>query len=221
MFEAIAWPLGMVLSITAVTIILRPAFLRLVDRTRSISPTKGIDATPSGQLASGDANSGGQAADVDPQAVREAITTIEGATGGLDTPAAQIIGIVLDQYIDTIPLPDRQAVFRRIAAKAMSTTWFERANFNIYGSQIRVLMALNTGGTVDVSKLRPWYTWGAGKWPELYERDGEVYAFEQWVSYLSRWNLVRIDGDSVQITTLGQEFLKHIIDMNYSFERRG
>ncbi|MCZ8076013.1 MAG: hypothetical protein O9341_17985, partial [Paucibacter sp.] len=52
----------------------------------------------------------------------------------------------------------------------------------------------------------------------------EIYAtrsFEQWIGYLVNINLVRIDGDSYDITQHGSDFLKYLVDARLAHDRNG
>ena len=84
---------------------------------------------------------------------------------------------------------------------------FEMLYRNIWGSQIKMLEALNcqTNGFARET-LKLFYDEAVRRYPEAYV----VYTFEQWLEFLRGWLLVTEDTMQYKITVRGREFLLYL-----------
>jgi hypothetical protein len=81
----------------------------------------------------------------------------------------------------------------------------------IYGSQIKLLQKLNSGGQFPKEKIKYFYDAAKDIWPDLYNN----YSFEQYMNFLSSAGLVVISSNGVvTLTSLGQDFLRFLIEDN-------
>lgn len=110
----------------------------------------------------------------------------------------------------TIEPAERLEFATRIAATALAALQFERMNYVIFGSQIQALQVLASMSSAAREELEP-----------LYEASGLLNrSFEQWLAFLLNFGACRnIDGDRIEITDFGREFLKHLIDQGYTTKR--
>ncbi|HMJ44397.1 MAG TPA: hypothetical protein VK522_19190 [Pseudolabrys sp.] len=96
----------------------------------------------------------------------------------------------------------------RHLAQSRLETVFERIYGAIFGSQILGLRALaNTGGgSVSKEEAIKFFDDVKSKYPEFYGKS----TFEDWISFLRSFELVRDNGNSVEITELGRDFLLYL-----------
>lgn len=109
-------------------------------------------------------------------------------------------------------------LYREVAINQISLT-FEKVYYAIYGSQIKTLQFLNE--TPDQfasgSALKVFYDSAKSDYPEFYQS----YGFENWTNFLIETVLVLREGKMYGITVRGHEFLKYLLEQNYSFVRSG
>jgi hypothetical protein len=107
---------------------------------------------------------------------------------------------------------DRERYLTRLAAMLTTLLIFERAWLTIYGSQIKLLHDLNTGGVKTHDQVRAYYDQGAQAYPDHYK----TVSFDQWTGYLKSWLLIRdYDVAHVEITIRGQDFLRYLVESRY------
>lgn len=92
--------------------------------------------------------------------------------------------------------------------KQLAATRLERHFYRVYGmifgSQVASLAALrNTGGTADIAALKKGFDTAKQNDPEFY---GD-YKFEDWLSFMTSNDLVKVEGDRVTIDPVGEDFL--------------
>ncbi|WP_421765391.1 hypothetical protein [Ekhidna sp.] len=86
---------------------------------------------------------------------------------------------------------------------------FEQVYHFIYGSQIKILIHLNSASGETVESLKFFYENAAKNNPELFKN----FPYQQYFDFLIKQELVIINDDqTVNITWLGRDFLKYIID---------
>jgi hypothetical protein len=78
---------------------------------------------------------------------------------------------------------------------------------SIFKSQIDALHELNTRGAMTADGLKPFYDAAAAAHREVYKN----YTFDGWLKYLVEQTLIRRDGQVIQITIRGKDFLKYIV----------
>jgi hypothetical protein len=118
---------------------------------------------------------------------------------------------------------ERERVLTRYLASSYLVSRFEAVYMGIFGSQLQAIQMLNQkpGVGMPTEAVEGWYKVGVAGYPELYGKNGEHYAFGQWLSYMYRWTLVTMVGTTVHITVAGQEFLKYIVQSSYSLDKTG
>jgi hypothetical protein len=94
------------------------------------------------------------------------------------------------------------------AIRHLALTRLERHFYRVYGmifgSQMLSLTVLrNTGGTAAMAALKRGFESAKQDDPEFY---GE-YKFEEWLSFMTSNDLIKVEGDSVTITPIGEDFL--------------
>lgn len=77
----------------------------------------------------------------------------------------------------------------------------------IFGSQLDALNELNTRGAMIADELRPFYDAAATANPDTYSN----YTFDSWLGFMIGQTLIRQDGNVIQITVRGKDFLKYIV----------
>jgi len=86
---------------------------------------------------------------------------------------------------------------------------FEWIYDNIFGSQIALLQALNSLGPHDNTIFNFYYAQAKKRYPEAYEG----FSLETYPKFLFSNNLIAVDNDQkIQISILGLDFLKYLID---------
>jgi len=104
---------------------------------------------------------------------------------------------------------DKEKVLIRALASTQLILQAERIYAGIWGSQVSVLRFLNgrTNGA-DISALRPFYDSAKDRYPDWYK----AQTFEKWLSYLTTFNIIKVDGSHAVITTAGRQFLRYMAD---------
>lgn len=116
----------------------------------------------------------------------------------------------------TSPGDRERALVRLLAGSAMFGI-FERTYNLIFGSQIRVLQAIN-GGPLPKRDIEPFYAAAKSASPSVYSN----YAFDQWLNFMISQKLIGvIDGNAVAITVRGREFLKYVIQEALPLNKHG
>jgi hypothetical protein len=77
---------------------------------------------------------------------------------------------------------------------------------SIFRSQIDLLQELNTHA-MTLEQVKPYYDAGAANNLKFYAK----YSFEQWLAYLRGQSVILQDGNVVQITVRGKDFLRHLV----------
>jgi hypothetical protein len=95
--------------------------------------------------------------------------------------------------------------------------FFEIAYANSFGSQLRALRLLSdTPNGVLLESLEQFYNEGVAQLPIAYSNR----TFNDWVSYLTMYQLALQEGTTIKMGPLGKELLKYIVDQNYSIQVR-
>lgn len=87
---------------------------------------------------------------------------------------------------------------------------------SIFKSQLEALNELNVRGATTAETLRPFYNRAAAANPDVYKN----YAFDSWLDFLMSHTLVRKDGNVIQITVRGKDFLKYLVQLGRSASDR-
>jgi hypothetical protein len=214
--EHFAWPI----CVCAVLLILGFTFLilhnkeigRLIDRTRSIGK-EGVQADAASALATTRQE---EAKETTPNtsAVDELLKTFDNQL--LVEQEAYITKLLNDGGVKKPE--DREQVLTRYLAWCYIVIRFESLFQSIFCSQLNALALLNSTAPdgLPFAALEPWYEVGKTAYPAIYTS----YTFDQWLGYMTRMVLIRsAEGDAtrVQITVLGREFLKYLVESGYSY----
>lgn len=127
----------------------------------------------------------------------------------------------VDKQIHSLGLAtesEKIAALVRVFAITRVELEFNNIAHIIFGSQLSLL--LNIAGTkfgVTHQDARLVFEQATKTYPELHENK----KFEDWFSYLPKSNLVVEDGDRIDITQYGKDFLKHLVDSRQAHQRYG
>lgn len=92
---------------------------------------------------------------------------------------------------------------------------FEQANYGVFGSQLALLLELNTGPGV-IFRASELYKQAAEREPAFYSG----YSFDQWMGWLEHnVRYLRNESGALTITSDGREFLKYLIHRGYPMAR--
>ena len=108
---------------------------------------------------------------------------------------------------------EREKLLIRFLAAIGIVVQFDRAYNSIWGSQILALQGLNSAGAsgADIKSLLPAYENAAKQYPLVYAH----YTFDQWVDFLVKSALIKLEGSKVSITIEGREFLRYLIEQGF------
>jgi hypothetical protein len=108
----------------------------------------------------------------------------------------------LEQDSDKVKL-----LVRALAACALNSE-FERLSFSIYGTQLQFLVVLNAAlDGMRISDVKEWYQKNVQPNNEILQ---EV-PFDTYFGFLKRNLLVAVEGETVQITPYGIEFMQYLV----------
>lgn len=114
---------------------------------------------------------------------------------------------------------EREKMLLKLLSVNQISVAFERVYHSIFGSQLAALQFLvsSSSGLEDTGSLAPFYEQAKSKNPEFYDS----YSFENWLSFLQSNLLIVYQNQKIGITVRGKEFLKYLIDQNYTINRNG
>jgi hypothetical protein len=112
------------------------------------------------------------------------------------------------------PGPDREKFLIRLFASGVLIYLFDMIWFTIFQSQIKALEELNRRA-LTINEIRSFYDGAAANNPSVFQ----TYPFESWLTYMRSWLLI-LQGDSIQITIRGKEFLKYLIQKGHAASDR-
>lgn len=133
----------------------------------------------------------------------------------IDTRMTRDVEAAIRGQLNKVPAPERENWLLKILVVGSIYVDYEKVWYSIFRSQIDTLQRLNGRG-MKRQDLVPIYAAAAQSSPALYAK----YSFDQWVGYMRAMILVREDGDEVNITVKGRDFLKFLIDEGRSAEDR-
>ncbi|MCJ7552801.1 MAG: hypothetical protein MUO34_02845 [Ignavibacteriaceae bacterium] len=85
----------------------------------------------------------------------------------------------------------------------------------IYGSQIKILLFLNTVQQAEIESVRRFYLEAQHKYLDFYKS----YTFEEYLSFLKTNLLVVVDENTqVRITDFGKDFISFLVNTNLNLE---
>jgi hypothetical protein len=120
-------------------------------------------------------------------------------------------------HVENVPPHEKEALLVQFAATSQLAWVFEALNFQVLGSQLALLQALNPG-PLPIDAVRGFYLAGVESSPEYYSS----YSFDQWLHWLIETaHFVVRSEDRVSLSEEGREFLKYMIGRGYGFSRSG
>jgi hypothetical protein len=150
-----------------------------------------------------------------------------GATTSGPRPLAKHFGPLIEEFaveveatIEDVILPnamrqlniDYEAAMNYVAIDHVAALRLERASRMIFGSQIDAINMLNlVGGRLSIETLRPTYNAAVAAFPQGYTN----YSFEQWLAYLTAWDLIKVEGLEVTIRPAGRVIIPYMQRWGY------
>lgn len=206
--DALIWPTVAVICIIILGIIalilLRPALLRLIDRTSKAGkdgitferPQEGKN--PQQSLLSFD--------DLMKLPITATVLSREKTTE---------VGLQSFKLRDE---KEKTAVLIRALATTQVALEFNNISAIIFGSQLNLLVHLSgTTQGVSLEQAEIIFKQAQKNFPALHETRTLI----EWLSYLLTHNLVTQTNDKIDITQYGTDFLKHLVDSRLAYERYG
>lgn len=113
---------------------------------------------------------------------------------------------------------DRETILVQAIGEYVGALHLERAYQSIFGSQLDALLHLQrVGGKDKRTSIKNFYLQAAAKYSSFYMN----YSFEQWLQYLTNWELVELSGEDVILTSAGMAFIPHIESRGLSLTKLG
>jgi hypothetical protein len=193
LLRAVAWPAAFLFVVFRY----KDHVGRLIDRLREGGPAKfdPIPQQPTKPTASIPSSAPGNPA-------------VSTSLASIRTPAV----VEMEKLIEGLPAvtndndpTSRNATLITLAAKAVIVSQFERAEANIYASQLDLLHYLNSraGGEAPSRLKELFYDPARNKFPDVYKS----YAFEAYLQFLAAAFFIANTGTQVAITAMGREYL--------------
>ncbi len=130
---------------------------------------------------------------------------------GPNSVALQARETALTSWLNEQGLIDHQDIVKTLVRHLVASyqeTYFQRIVGAIWGSQLEILLHLNTFyEAVPVESLRPFYDTAAQAWPDSI-RD---YSFEHFLGYLGETSLIGLGDETARITDEGRDFLIFLV----------
>lgn len=112
---------------------------------------------------------------------------------------------------------DKNNILYKYSQALYISNYFRETYFIIYGSQIRLLQALNGSDNENLETLYVFFESAKKSFPELYQ---EGYTFAEYLNFLKNSYLINsLEEGRVVITAEGRDFLKFITAFGYSIEK--
>jgi hypothetical protein len=107
---------------------------------------------------------------------------------------------------------NKEEALKRAAIDYQAAVYLERASRYIFGSQIDVLnfLAAN-GGRSPKDQLLQFYNSATVVYPALYT----AFSFDQWLAFLTHWNLITVEGENVISTAAGKAIVPYMYNWGY------
>ena len=123
-------------------------------------------------------------------------------------PAVTRIENELRDALKTIDPGKEGAVLLRSLAEARLERGHEAVYNRIFGSQIEFLKRLNEVPHLTVDQAREFFKPYADQFPQVYSK----YSFDAWLNYMTVNALAARNGDDLEISEIGRDFLVYIIN---------
>jgi hypothetical protein len=206
--DALIWPAIVAICIILLGVVaifaLRPALLRLVDRTAKISRDGAIFERPQED-----------AKRQKPVASFEEIIKLPVSPTVLDREEK------IKQNLQAIPLKsDAERIAVLIKASAVSRVEMEFINISnlIFGSQLNLLARLvGTPAGIPYSDAEAIFKQAQADSPDLHGKR----TLDEWLRYLLNSNVITAQNNRIDITQYGKDFLKYLVDARLAYQRHG
>ena len=135
-------------------------------------------------------------------------------------PSESLLGVFEKSARDLItntPSNDRESALIRIAASAQLAWVFETLNSTILGSQIGLLLHINTR-PMPLTEVKALYLQAVERYPDYYRS----YSFDSWLNWFIEVAKFGIrTEDQILISEAGREFAKYIVSRGVPLARFG
>lgn len=122
------------------------------------------------------------------------------------SPAVALMEAHLREDLAKLEPVQREPTLLRTLALSRIEGGHEFVYNRIFGSQIAGLKRLNEAGRVTIFDAREFARPFIERHPDIYKD----YGFEGWINFLIHNNLVKRDGDHLEITEYGRDFLQNL-----------
>lgn len=205
--EALIWPAvvcvaAIVIGIAALCV-LRPALLRLVDRTAKVGKDGAVFERPQ------------EGAKSQPLLSFEDLMKEPISATVLERESA--IATQLGTFALRSEEEKRKVLIRAFAGARIALEHNTAAHL-IFSSQLRLLIALNARASgLPIEEAQRFFTEARAVFPEIYVNR----TFEDWFGFVLSQNLAVRRDHRFEITQFGTDFLKYLVDAKLTHERRG
>ena len=127
--------------------------------------------------------------------------------------AANLIETRLRNDLNAVEPEKREAVLLRALTFSRLEAGHEFTYNRIFGSQIAALKRLNEVGRVTVDDARGFLRPYAEQFPQVYNSN---YGFDNWLAFLKESGLVVQNGNFLEITDIGRDFLIFLTERRLS-----
>lgn len=112
---------------------------------------------------------------------------------------------------------DKAEVLHKYSQALYLIITFERTYNLLFGSQLYIIQRVNTTTSETKTSLKRFYDDVHKLYPEFYE----TYSYDDYFAYLIKSNLIiLLDNDSCQITFLGKDLLKYLVETGQPLNKR-
>ncbi len=195
--KAMAWPA----SVFAIALFYKADLKALIPRLRKAGPS-GVE--------------------LDPPVQQSVVTTDLSGTIGKSLPgitrtvAIEDLERILRQQFSMIPDDDRVDRLVLELSQARLTAHFERVYRVIFGTQILCLRRLNERKSpVGLDDLKAFFSENTAPFPATYEH----YGFDGWSAFMLNEMLIRNNGERIEISPVGKDFLLYMTVKGMSEEK--
>jgi len=202
--DSLIWPSVVVIIGIAAILILRPAFMRLIDRTSKVGKNGLTFERP---------QEGGK-----PEPTPLSFDEL------MKLP---ITASILDRekhiktYLQTLNLKDdgeKIDVLIRSLSFSRLEVEFNNISNTIFGSQINLLIRLSgTSQGLNLPQAETIFKQAKDNFPAAHENR----TLNEWLNYLLTHKLIIQTAERIDITQYGADFLKHLVDARQAYERYG
>jgi hypothetical protein len=123
-------------------------------------------------------------------------------------PVVNIMETRIRADLSKIDGEKREPILVRALAQSRLEAGHEFTYIRIFGSQIAALKRLNEVGRATVDNAREFFKPYAEKFPQIYSN----YGFEGWLGFLRNSEMIKQDGNDLEISDFGRDFLMYLTE---------